>query len=214
MAKVVKKSPGPLYLAAAVWVLWGLFCPLYKLTHFIVAFGLSVAAALVGKKLFPDKVFEVPDPVEPETTGDEKLDALLAERDRAVAELRRLNDALPGEKISAQIDRLESDTRKIISHVVAHPEKLPKIRQFTSYYLPTTLKLLNAYDRMGETGVDGANIGGTMGKVEEAMDTIVAAFDKQLDALFADEALDISTDITVMENLLAREGLGGTQMKG
>ena len=76
-----------------------------------------------------------------------------------------------------------------------------------NYYLPTTLKLLNAYDRMGEAGVSGANINGARGKIETMMDTIVSAFDKQLDALFADEALDISTDITVMENLLKPEGL-------
>ncbi len=207
MAKVVKRSPAPLYLAAAAWLIWGLFFPLYKLTHFIILICLSTAGGLVGKKLFPDKVFEVPDPVEPETTGDAQLDALIAERDRAVAEMRRLNDNIPGEKISAQIDHLEEDTRKIISHVVAHPEKLPQIRKFMNYYLPTTLKLLNAYDRMDDAGVAGANIGGAMGRIETMMETIVSAFDKQLDALFADEALDISTDITVMENLLKQEGL-------
>lgn len=207
VAKVIKRSPAPLYLAAAVWVIWGLFFPLYKLTHFILVIALSLAASFVGKRLFPDRVFETPDPVEPETTGNPQLDALIAERDKAVAEMRRLNDSIPGEKISAQIDRLEEDTRKIITHVVAHPEKVGQIRKFMNYYLPTTLKLLNAYDRMGEAGVAGANIDGTRGRIETMMDTIVSAFDKQLDALFADEALDISTDITVMENLLKQEGL-------
>lgn len=207
MAKVVKRSPAPLYLAAAVWVVWALFFPLYKLTHFLLVIAVSFGAALAGKKLFPDKVFEMPDPVEPATTGNPQLDALSAERDRALAEMRRLNDNIPGEKISAQIDRLEEDTRKIITHVVSHPEKLGQIRKFMNYYLPTTLKLLNAYDRMGEAGVSGANINGARGKIETMMDTIVSAFDKQLDALFADEALDISTDITVMENLLKQEGL-------
>ncbi|MEA4955785.1 MAG: 5-bromo-4-chloroindolyl phosphate hydrolysis family protein [Pseudoflavonifractor sp.] len=207
MAKVVKRSPAPLYLAAVVWVVWGLFFPLYQLTHFILVIAFSLGTALVGTKLFPDKTFETPDPVEPETTGNPQLDALIAERDKAVSEMRRLNDNIPGEKISAQIDRLEEDTRKIITHVVSHPEKLGQIRKFMNYYLPTTLKLLNAYDRMGEAGVAGSNIDGTRGKIETMMDTIVSAFDKQLDALFADEALDISTDITVMENLLKQEGL-------
>ena len=121
--------------------------------------------------------------------------------------MRTLKAAIPGEKISAQIDRLEEDTRKIVNYVVEHPEKLPQIKRFMSYYLPTTLKLLNAYDRMGAAGVSGENIDATRGRIDAMMDTIVAAFDKQLDALFADEALDISTDITVMENLLKQEGL-------
>ena len=94
-----------------------------------------------------------------------------------------------------------------------HPQKLSQIRKFMNYYLPTTLKLLNAYDRMGSAGVSGTNIDGTMGKIETMMDTVTKAFDKQLDALFGDEALDISTDITVMENLLAQEGLTGEQLR-
>lgn len=146
------------------------------------------------------------------STGDEKLDALIEEKDRALGEMRRLNDAIPDEDVSRQIDELEATTAKIIDHVVAHPEKLSQIRRFMNYYLPTTLKILNAYDRMGAVGVSGENIDGTMDRIETMMDTIVAAFHKQLDALFRDEAMDISSDITVMENLLAQEGLGDVQM--
>ncbi len=209
MARVVKKSPAPLYFAAAVWLVWGLFLPLYKLSHFLLVILVSAGAGVLGRRLFPDRVYETPDPVEPETTGDPQLDALIAERDRAVSEMRRLNANIPGETISRQIDHLEETTGKIISHVVRHPEKLPQIRRFLDYYLPTTLKLLNAYDRMGQAGVEGENIAGTRGRIAEMMDTIISAFDRQLDALFADEALDIATDITVLENLLKQEGLSG-----
>lgn len=215
MAKMVKKSPAPLYFAAAVWLLWGLLLPLYRLSDYLLAAGFSLLAGVVGKALFPDKTYETPEPEKPaepkkpETTGNPEIDALIAERDRAVSEMRRLNDNIPGEKISAQIDHLEEMTQRIISHVISHPEKLPQIRKFMNYYLPTTLKLLNAYDRMGAAGVEGENIAGTRGRIDAMMDTIVSAFDKQMDALFADEALDIATDITVMENLLKQEGLSG-----
>ena len=215
MAKTVKRSPAPLYCAAAVWLGWGLFLPLYRPVHILGAAILSIAAGFVGKAIFPNKSYDLPGEEapkpekaeKPKGTGDPELDALIAERNRALSEMRRLNAAIPGEKISAQIDRLEEDTRKIIDHVVEHKEKLPQIKRFLNYYLPTTLKLLNAYDRMGQAGVEGENIGGTRERIDAMMDTIVSAFDKQLDALFADEALDISTDITVMENLLRQEGL-------
>ncbi len=213
MAKMVKKSPAPLYFAAAVWLLWGFLLPLYRLSDYLLAAGVSILAGVVGKMMFPDQTYETPEPQkaeEPkkaETTGNPELDALIAERDRAVSEMRRLNDSIPGEKISAQIDHLEETTRKIISHVVSHPEKLSQIRRFMDYYLPTTLKLLNAYDRMGEAGVAGENISATKDRIDAVMDTLVSAYDKQLDALFADEALDVATDITVMENLLRQEGL-------
>ena len=216
MAHLVKKSPWPVYAVGLVWLIFGLFLPLYKLIHFLAAAGLSIAAYLVVQKLCPDKTFTVPDPEperEPATTGSPELDELIRQRDLALSEMHRLNDSIEDPKISAQIDHMEAVTAKIIAHVVEHPRKLPQIRKFLNYYLPTTLKLLNAYDRMDAAGISGANIDGTMGKIETMMDTVATAFDRQLDALFGDEALDISTDITVMENMLAREGLAGESLR-
>ena len=216
MAHIVKKSPWPVYAVGLVCLIFGLFLPLYKLIHFLAAAGLSIAAYLVVQKLCPDKTFTVPDPEpepEPATTGSPELDELIRQRDLALSEMHRLNDSIEDPKISAQIDHMEAVTAKIIAHVVEHPRKLPQIRKFLNYYLPTTLKLLNAYDRMDAAGISGANIDGTMGKIETMMDTVATAFDRQLDALFGDEALDISTDITVMENMLAREGLAGESLR-
>ena len=224
MAKVVKRSVLPIYAAAVVWLVFGLFLPFYRPFHYFSAFLASLVVFIIAKALCPDRTFETPEPEKktkeepaqekPTSTGDPELDALVQERDRAVSEMRRLNDAIADPTISAQIDHLESTTTKIISYVVEHPKKLPQIRKFLNYYLPTTLKLLNAYDRMGSAGVSGENIDGTMGKIEAMMSTVVQAFDRQLDALFGDEALDISTDITVLENLLAQEGLAGEQLGG
>ena len=219
MARVTKKSVAPIYAVAALWVVWGLLFPLHKVIHFILAAVASVIVFCVGKVIWPNRTIVVPDPepkkeepAKPETTGNPEIDALIKERDRAVGEMHRLNDSIEDPVISEQIDRLEATTKKIIAHVVEHPDKLPQIRRFLNYSLPTTLKLLNAYDRADSAGISGTNVDGTKGKVSEMMDTIVTAFDKQLDALFGDEALDISTDITVMEQMLAREGIGGTQI--
>lgn len=213
MAKIVKKSVIPIYAVAAVWAVWALLLPLYHAAHFVLAAAVSTVAWAVARKVCKDTVLIVPDPKpEPVSTGDPALDALIAERDRALSEMKRLNASIEDPVISAHIDHLETVTGKIISHVVAHPEKQSQIRRFMDYYLPTTLKLLNAYDRMDETGISGANIDGTKGKITDMMSTISTAFDRQLDALFGGEAMDISTDITVMEQMLAREGLGGTQL--
>ena len=217
MAKIVKKPVAPIYAVAALWVVWGLLFPLHRPLHFVLAAIVSVVVFCIGKAIWPDKTYNTPDPEpvkkeEPKSTGNPEIDALIQERDRAVSEMRRLNDSIEDPTISAQIDRLEATTTKIIDQVVKSPDKLPQIRKFMNYYLPTTLKLLNAYDRADSTGVSGANIDGTKGKIEDMMETICTAFDKQLDALFGDEALDISTDITVLEQMLAQEGLGGTQM--
>ena len=130
------------------------------------------------------------------STGNPEIDKLILERERALSEMRRLNDSIEDETISAQIDHLEEVTRKIIDQVIQDPKKLPQIRRFLNYFLPTTLKILNAYDRMDAVGISGENIDATKAKVEAMMGTIVKAFDKQLDSLFGAEAMDISTDIT------------------
>ena len=118
---------------------------------------------------------------------DPQVAALQKERARAISEMRRLNDAILDEKISAQIDHLEEVTGKILDQVIQQPKKQPQIRRFLDYYLPTTLKLLNAYDRMDSVGVSGSNIDATKEKVEKMLDTVCQAFDKPLDALFGEE---------------------------
>lgn len=227
MAKHVKRSVIPIYLIGGVWLVYALLFPLRTAAQYLLCGGVSLVAFVIGKAVFPDKVYQIagepdakkaepqkaqPKQEQPKSTGNPEIDALIKERDRALSEMRRLNDNIPDEKISAQIDHLEEVTKKIIDQVVAQPKKLLQIRRFMDYYLPTTLKILNAYDRMDSAGISGSNIDTTKRKVEGMMDIISQAFDKQLDALFGEEALDISTDITVMENLLAREGLGGMNM--
>ncbi len=226
MAYVKKRSVLPVYFVGGVWLIWAILAPLYRPTHYIMAALASLVAYYVGKMLFPDRGYEAAEPAQPQpgpapkreeapkSTGDPEIDALLVERGRAVSEMRRLNDSIEDEKISAQISHLESTTDKIVGAVVEKPAKLPQIRKFMNYYLPTTLKLLNAYDRMDSTGVSGSNIDGTKGKIEDMLDTICTAFSRQLDNLYGEEALDISADITVMEQMLAQEGLGGMTLGG
>lgn len=205
MKKIVHKPATPIYAAAVVWILYALLFPLYRVGHFALCAAASAAVYLIARLFCRDVVEEVEE--KPEPTGNAELDKMISDGNLAIAEMKRLNESIKDEKISRQIDRLEEISGKIFDCVKASPEKLPQIRKFMNYYLPATLKLLNAYDRMGSQGVSGENISGTMERVENMMGTIVTAFERQLDGLFGDQALDISTDITVLENMMAREGL-------
>lgn len=205
MKKIVHKPAAPIYAAAVVWILYALLFPLYRVGHFALCAAASAAVYLIARLFCRDVVEEVEE--KPEPTGNAELGKMISDGNLAIAEMKRLNESIKDEKISRQIDRLEEISGKIFDCVKASPEKLPQIRKFMNYYLPTTLKLLNAYDRMGSQGVSGENISGTMERVENMMGTIVTAFERQLDGLFGDQALDISTDITVLENMMAREGL-------
>ncbi len=213
----VHKSAVPYYGAAAVWIAWAALRDLYKPGHFAFVAILSLGAFLLLRAVCKDEVVEtvVPDPPKEEEkpTGNPALDKMVSDGGKAISEMKRLDEAIEDEKISQDIRRLETVCQKIFDQVKADPGKLPQIRQFMDYYLPTTLKLLNAYDRMDSTGVAGENISGTKEKVEDILGTIVTAFEKQLDGLFGADALDISTDISVLEAMLAREGLAGEKME-
>mgnify|MGYP002802729532 FL=1 len=215
--KKIRRSVAPFYGVAAVWVVYALAFDLYRPTHFIFAAVLSAGVYLLLRAVRKDEEYEVeiPDPPKPEpaSTGNPELDKMIRDGALAVEEMKRLDENIEDEKISQAIRELERTSQAIFQQVREAPEKLPQIRKFMDYYLPTTLKLLNAYDRMSSVGVGGENIDSTKERVEAIMDTIVAAFDKQLDGLFGAEALDVSADITVLETMLAREGLAGDQMK-
>lgn len=215
--KKIRRSVAPFYGVAAVWVVYALAFDLYRPTHFIFAAVLSAGVYLLLRAVCKDEEYEVeiPDTPKPEpaSTGNPELDKMIRDGALAVEEMKRLDENIEDEKISQAIRELERTSQAIFQQVREAPEKLPQIRKFMDYYLPTTLKLLNAYDRMSSVGVGGENIDGTKERVEQMMGTIVTAFEKQLDSLFGSEALDVSADITVLETMLAREGLAGDQMK-
>ena len=129
----------------------------------------------------------------------------------------RIADAVLSEKI----DHLETVAGKIFREVEEHPEKQQQAATFLNYYLPTTLKLLDSYAKFEEAGIEGENLSRAQERIEETMDALIKGFDKQLDDLYRNEAMDIDSDIRVMENMLRRDtasveddfGLGGAAVQ-
>lgn len=208
MATIKRKSAVPIYAAAGTWVLYAALFPLYRVGHFALVAVVSAVVFLLMNAICGTQTIEVPDkPKEEKPTGNEELDKMIKDGNLAISEMKRLDDAIEDAELSADIVRLEEVSQKIFDRVKEDPAKLPQIRRFMDYYLPTTLKILNAYDRATAAGISGENVDATRTKVEGMMKTIVGAFEKQLDALFGTEAMDISADITVLETMLQREGL-------
>ena len=213
-----RKPVAPFYAVAVLWLVYALFFPLYRPMHFIILILASavtmagVFALCKGNAAETEKKEEKTEQKDA-STGNPELDKMLKDGKLAIEEMKRLDLAIEDPEISADIVRLEQVCAKIFEEVKADPKKLPQIRKFMDYYLPTTLKLLNAYDRASGAGSSGENVDATIAKVEGMMKTIVTAFEKQLDSLYGSEALDISTDITVLETMMAREGLVEGQLK-
>ena len=125
-------------------------------------------------------------------------------------DIRRANDRIADPILSAKIDRLEEVTAQIFRVIEKDAKKEKQVRTFLEYYLPTTQKLLDSYAEFEAAGVDGENLRMAKEKIEETMDNIVQGFEHQLDALYAAEAMDIQSDIDVMNNMMKRDSAMGT----
>ena len=214
MKKVRQKSAKPIYAIAVIWLLWAAVMPMYTVGNFVALAVLSFVVYKLAGLIWRGKIVEVEEPEPAYTpTGNAELDELILQGKESIKQMRKLNEKIQDKKLTQQINRMEELSADIFKHVEKNPGKISQIRKFMNYYLPTTLKLLTSYAELSGQSARGKNIDASMKKIEDIMDTIVDAFEKQLDSLFGAEALDISTDITVLEGMLQREGLAAQQMK-
>ena len=136
-----------------------------------------------------------------------EVQKIVSAGDEYVRKIREANDAIPGEEISAKISRMEMLVDRIFDRVEQNPESVDDIRKLMEYYLPTTIKLLEAYEELDAQPVQGENIISSKREIEKTLDTLNTAFEKLLDDLFQDTAWDVSSDISVLNMMLAQEGL-------
>lgn len=155
------------------------------------------------------KQAEAAAPQQPSSTPDPKVQEVLDRGNAYLREIRRCNDEIPGEEISAKISRMEAIVQRIFERAEAHPEIIPDLKKLMDYYLPMTIKLLNAYADMDRQPIQGDTIRASKQEIDTTLDTLNLAFEKLLDSVFQDTAMDVSSDISVLHTLLAQEGLTG-----
>lgn len=204
--EVPVKSALPLWAAAAVWLIAALLLPMYNLLHLIGIALVSVGAALLVKKRIPKETKLVEIPIH---TGNPDVDDTVRLINEAIGELRAVADTISAKKpdTATRLTGIMATAGKIRDAVVKSPEDAKKIRRFLNYYLPTTKKLAGKYATLVSQDSDSPNIRDTALSIEGALAQVDDSFVRQLDALFEDDALDISTDITVLETLLSRDDL-------
>jgi 5-bromo-4-chloroindolyl phosphate hydrolysis protein len=145
--------------------------------------------------------------IEEAPARDPRVQEVLEKGRAFLAQIKKCNDDIPGAEVSGKINRIEHIVQKIFERVREHPEVIPDLKKLMDYYLPMTVKLLQAYADMDAQPVQGETIQNSKREIEGTLDTLNLAFEKILDELFQDTALDISSDITVLNTMLAREGL-------
>ena len=137
----------------------------------------------------------------------EEVRKILAEGEAYINHIHECNDAIPGEVMSAKLEKLEDLMRRIFAHVAKDPDSAQDLHKMMTYYLPTTTKLIDAYRDLDGQPEYGVNIVNTKKEIEDTLDTINEAFENLFDSLFEDTAWDISSDISTMKVMLQQEGL-------
>lgn len=194
----------PLYMAAAVWLLGAFLLPPYRLSNLLILAVLSAAVYALGLRLCPTRVVKT---LVPYATGSEDVDALLTGIAKNLDALHALNTDIPDPVLSQAMDRMEKAGRGIITAVEQTPEKARVIDRFARYYLPEVLKIMGAWAGMEKAGVKGENASAILADVQKNAGTMASAFENQLDALYSAEAMDISTDIEVLDGILKAQNL-------
>ena len=190
MSKIIrtrKPSVLPHYAAALVFVVLCAVLPVYRLWALAAALAAAAAAFLAAKKVCPPRVVENEVPFH---TGVEDVDAMLADIQQKLDTLHSLNESLPDPQLSAAMTRMEKAGRR-----------------FANYYLPDAVNVLQQYAQLARQGVRGENAAAIRAEVEHNASSIATAFENQLDALYAAESMDLSADLTVLQNMLKGQGL-------
>ena len=194
----------PIYLAALVWPVGALLLPAYRLSNLLIIAGLSLAAYGLGTKFCPTRVIRKQVPY---ATGSEDVDTMLSGISANLDKLHALNDAIPDPELSAAMTRMEKAGRSIAAAVEQAPDKARSIDRFARYYLPEGIKRMTTYANMEKNGVKGGNADQILTELRRNAATTAKAFENQLDALYSAEAMDISTDIEVLDGILKSQNL-------
>ncbi|MCI5510502.1 MAG: 5-bromo-4-chloroindolyl phosphate hydrolysis family protein [Oliverpabstia sp.] len=143
----------------------------------------------------------------------EECRKILEEGNECIRYIRKCNDDIPGEEMSQKLSRLELIITRIFEEVGKNPELAGELRKFMNYYLPTTRKLVDAYRELDQETIISENMAKTKKEIEDTLDTINEAFENLLDSFFEERAMDISSDISVLQTMLAQEGLTGKDFR-
>jgi 5-bromo-4-chloroindolyl phosphate hydrolysis protein len=133
--------------------------------------------------------------------------ATIEEAKSNIRSIREAKQGIANIEVSSKVQRIEEITSLIIEYVEKHPRKMGEVRRLFGYYLPTTIKLIDAYLEFDRQTVQGENIINAKQEIKDALDTIIHAFENLLDGLFENAALDVSADISVLRTILAQDGL-------
>ncbi len=202
-----KKSAVPIYAIGVVWLIWGVLFR-FNFWSVIAVSALSLIVYIILDSLIVS--FEKKKKAKQEikvSYRDDSADKLILEGRGTINLIRQTNLNIKNSVVKHKVTHLCMVSNNIFDYIAKKPSSAPGLHKFISYYMPNFKKLTETYAVMEKQSAAGENITGSMREIEDMLDNMKIAFEKQLDALFEETALDISSDIVVMQQLMAQQGL-------
>ncbi len=145
-----------------------------------------------------------------ENQEESPLDMAVRQGEQYRAKLEQLRQAMKSDPIEEKLARLDNVLVHLFEALKKHPEQLDELEKLMEYYLPTTVKLTESYREFAAVKFPGEKLKEAKEEILETLDIVNGAFEKLVDDLYQDAAFDVMTDASVLQTMLAREGMTGT----
>ena len=142
-----------------------------------------------------------------EDLNKERSQEIIAESITSLDKLSEKRDEIESPSFKEHLGKLIENSTDILKIIEKYPDKATGLGKFSTYYLPTSLKLATSYKEFEMVNSMDSRIVKSMGEIEESIKTIAEAFDKMKIDLLDDRAMDIKTEIDTINLLLKQEGL-------
>jgi len=212
MKEIRVKPVVSIYLSGLVWAVYALLFPLYRWTDLIVVSVISAAVYFIAGRFLPGNTVLSPEADTFKKTGDADKDALLNQGKQYLNRICQLIPSIDDETFKSHVNMLAERGGRMFGFISKNPADVRQSKNFITYYFPTAIKLIESYIEF--TAHSGGKLKDTAAKIDGVMLSVVAAFDKHLETLYADKALDVDTDIEVLKGMLRAAGLDGPELKG
>jgi 5-bromo-4-chloroindolyl phosphate hydrolysis protein len=171
--------------------------------NFFVSLGIGVAGFVAASLVFASKKKEVEFIVE--GISLEKYNEILAQGQEKLKILGSFIARVKDVEVKKKIKEITDVVEKIFADIKKDPKDIKPAREFLTYYLDTTINILNRYADISSQDIRSKKIVEMLDKVEGLLDAIKKAFEKQLEKLLSDDILDLDSDIKVLEQTIKTE---------
>ena len=210
------------YIAAAVFVLWyfvlglGLIVGAILSALVYVALGTALSQAVTGAFGRRNAAARTTRTTanEPDLTGSgithQELTQALTDGARKLTQLKRATDRVRDDRVRAKANAVCDAVARIITDVREDPKDLRSARKFLNYYLDAAINVVKRYVDLRKRGASTAEAQAALSRAESSLETIRAAYERQLQHLLENDLMDLDTELEVLERTIKLEGLGGT----